>query len=320
MSDMQYNLVLVASWNRAATLPHLGRIAEKINGLGVNVRATAVLHEKRRQLGLIRLWRRPALSLSLQRSVRRKLLPGRYMTGAPLLKHDEYARFDAAGMPVPAWRIITPGLQIDADEWGPYVVEKPSAGMRSALVRIRRTSRIGYVSPESLPADHPGRLGPMLVQKFVYTGRWPVSYRVVTLFGEVVLCFRQTSPRGAALDGRWNFGGGGVNIASNTKDMTIELVDDKAVIDLAEQAHRSAFPELATLAFDIVRDAETGELFILESHPYGHWMFCSERGRQIEAANGVSFEAQFDAIAKSAGILARETPRLAEKRWQFGAA
>ncbi len=76
-------------------------------------------------------------------------------------------------------------------------------------------------------------------------------------------------------------------------------------IALAERAHRTAFPECPVLGFDIVRDVETGELFVLESHTQGSWLVSGNVGRKMEADNQVDFEGQFGAFEKAAGILAR---------------
>jgi hypothetical protein len=243
------------------------------------------------------------------------------VSGSLLYKHREYAKLGLAGIPVPQWSVIEPGLQLDPAEWGPYVVEKPSAGRRGSQVRIRRTTRVRYTPPESFPVDHYGRNGPILVQRFIYTGEWPTSFRVVTLFGETLLCYRQTSrSRGLPLKGRWNFGEtGGISIVSNTKDMEAELVIDPAVIALAERSHREAFPDLPVLAFDIVRDQETGFLYVLECHAGGSWMFSADVGLGIEATNKLDFKKQFGALDKAAAILARETRRRAEVRWPLPA-
>jgi hypothetical protein len=95
----------------------------------------------------------------------------------------------------------------------------------------------------------------------------------------------------------------------------IELVNDAAVIALAERAHREAFPNFPVLAFDIIRDAETGSLYVLECHAGGTWMFSADAGLGIEAANNLDFRRQFDAIDKAAAILARETPLRAAVCW-----
>jgi hypothetical protein len=307
MKDSRVNLVLVLWYEHALTRENLTQISERVSSYDNNVRTFVVEHHKLDQLRLFNIWRQPTLSVSFLSLDRRKLLPGRLLSGKLLHKHREYRQLDLAGLPVPQWSIIEPDLHLDPSDWGPYVVEKPSAGRRGSQVRIRRTNRVRYMPPESLPDDHYGRHGPMLVQRFVYTGEWPTSFRVVTLFGDVLLCYRQVSRlRGHPLKGRWEFKVGGTSIVSNTKDMVAELVNDTEVIALAERAHRLAFPDLPVLAFDIVRDCETGALYIMECHAGGSWMFSAEVGLAIEAANNLDFRKQFNALDKAAAILCRE--------------
>lgn len=311
------NLVLVVWHDDPYVWSDLRQIAARVPQIDPSVRAFVVTHHKLAQLKLLPLWFQPTLSLLIPFMPKRKLLPGRFMTGVRLHKTGEYARLDAAGIPVPKWTVIAPDTRLDPAVWGPYVVEKPSAGRVGANVRVRKTGRVRYTPPEIFPSDHYGRQGPMLAQRFIYTGHWPVSYRVVTLFGDTLLCYRQKSiSHGHPLTGRWNFQEtGGINIVSNTKDMIINFVKDKEVIALAERAHRAAFQDFPVLAFDIIRDLETGELFVLECHAHGTWIFSAEVGLDIQANNHVDFESQFDLIEKSAQILARETRRRAAISW-----
>jgi hypothetical protein len=312
----QFNLVLVIWEPHQRIEANINQIAKRVTELDPHVRAFVVRHRKIHQLKLARVWSQPTLSLSFYRLLKRKLLPGRFLSGSFLYKHGEYRRLDAAGIPVPRWTVISPDTQLDPTEWGPYVVEKPTTGRRGAQVRIRKTGRVRYAPPETLPEGHLGRDGPMLAQRFIYTGEWPTSYRVFTLFGDVLLCYRQvTNARGQALKGRWRFAEtGGVSIVSNTLDMNVELIKDDEVIQLAERAHREAFPDFPVLAFDIVRDAETGACYVLECHAQGAWPL-SDSGTGIEAANGLDFTAQFNLVDRAAAILARETVARAAVSW-----
>jgi hypothetical protein len=225
-------------------------------------------------------------------------------------------RLEAAGIPVPKWTILSPDTRLALTDWGPYVVEKPSAGGKGAYVRIRKTGRVRYTSPDDYPPEHHGRKGPMIIQRFVYTGERPTSYRVVTLFGEVLYCYRQTSYHGYRLLGRWNFKEtGGINIVSNTRDMEVALINDEEVIAFAEQAHRAAFPDYPILQSDVVRDIETGELFALECHAHGGWPFVGEANLAIQAQHNISFVSQFNAMEKIGRILARATHRFAKVAW-----
>ncbi len=145
----------------------------------------------------------------------------------------------------------------------------------------------------------------MIAQTFVYTGEWPTTYRVVTLFGKVLLCYRQvTRSRGAPLKGRWGFTDG-ISIVSNTKTMEIALVDDEEVMKLGSSAHDAAFPEIPLLQFDIARDIETGMLFVLECHPWEKfWPFAHGQSIRAQQQNEVDFDNQFGAMERAGAAIA----------------
>lgn len=234
---------------------------------------------------------------------------GTVCQGFEFPKGEQYTRLADIGVAVPQWARITPGAAFDPRDWGPYVVVKPELGRKGAEIFILKTGRVRYRPPESYPEDHPVRKAPRLVQRFVYTGRWPVNYRVVTLFGAALLCWRcEASHAHVPLESRWDFKArGGITVVSNKRDSRYTLADDADVIALACAAHR-AFPDQPLLGTDIVRDADTGELWVIECNPRGDaWLISSAMGRMIEHANGVNFAAQFGALDVAARVLERET-------------
>jgi hypothetical protein len=96
-------------------------------------------------------------------------------------------------------------------------------------------------------------------------------------------------------------------VVSNKKDSRYSLAFDRDVISLAEQAH-AAFPDQPLLGTDIVRDADSGALYVIECNPRGDaWLISSVMGRLIEQANGLDFAAQFGAIEVAAQALSQET-------------
>jgi hypothetical protein len=197
----------------------------------------------------------------------------------------------------------------DLSAFGPYVVVKPDHALRGAYVRIVRRERVRWKPFEcGFDPDNTD----LLVQEFVYTGRWPVTYRVLTLFGEVLYASRAEGNHARRpLEGRYRFKGanhvGGVNIVGSARDSTWTLIDDPDVIDVARRAH-AAFPEVPLLGVDVVRDAETGRVHVLETNPGGWaWHFASRAGREIQDQFGLDFEAQFDGVRKAARILAAKT-------------
>jgi len=251
---------------------------------------------------------RPTLTISFGELKRRRLLPGRILHTPVLSKHVELTALRLAGIPVPDWERIGPDTRLDPAFWGPYVVVKPDFGGIGVDVRIRRTGRVRYEAPG------PGVSGSQkLAQRFVYTGPFAVCYRVLCFFGRALYCWRvEQSHAKRRLESRWAFGGsgpgGGIQIIAPSMTSTYTLVEDEAVIELAERAHRLAFPDYPYLGFDLLRDAESGELFVIEANTGGRvWHLSSRAGISMQRAHALDLYRQFDALGRAAQRLVEVT-------------
>ena len=236
--------------------------------------------------------------------------PATVCCGYPLPKSEEYRTLERSGVPVARWVALDEGRAPDLSGFGSYVVRKPDVGAKGAEIRIVRRDRVRWKSVVTAAAGPSPRL---LVQEFVYTGPWPVSYRVNTLFGRVLYALVITANRArAALLGPEDFAarGGGrqsVSIVSNARDSSAAYCMDAQIIRLGERAAR-AFPDLPMLGVDILRNALTGELVVTEVNSLGHnWNF----GPAFVATYGVDIARQFDGLRKAAYVLAEETQRRA---------
>lgn len=253
--------------------------------------------------GWLRLASRPTAYVEMDRIKWFRPLRGRRLgharNGGIGGKLWEYPILDAAGCPLPRWTEITPTTKLDPAEWGPYVVVKPSRGGRGAYVWVNKTGRVKYKPPESFPEGHPGRRGPMLAQRFIYTGRWPTSYRVVTYFGRPILSIRYDGVReGAPLEGPDRFrDSGGRSIVASAKGSHIELSAEPDVLALATRTHLDAFPDIPSLGHDIIREAGSGKLYLAEVNPGGEsWMLTNGDGRKMQAQFNIDFYKQFGAL------------------------
>jgi len=260
---------------------------------------------------------RPTVSIEMDgRRERPRILRGTRLThGGIGGKIDQYKRLEAYGLPVPKWIEISAETALDPQEWGAYVVVKPSHGKRGAYVWVHRTGRVRFKPPREFPEGHPGREGPMIAQKFIYSGRWPVAYRVVTFFGRVVAAVRYEGRKDLApLDGPDEFRttGGGISIVASSKGCAIELTSEADVLDLAFRAH-AASPKIPSLGIDIVREEGTGALYVLEINPGGQaWILTNDSGIEMQAQFGFDFYPQFnalDVIADRSIEIAREYAR-----------
>jgi hypothetical protein len=229
---------------------------------------------------------------------------GPVFQGQHVPKSAEYRALQAAGIPVPRWSRLLPGQEPVLDGFGPFVVTKPDFGARGADVRIQRRSHVRWQPPKTALAVQFGSMfNPCVVQEFVYTGPWPQSHRVATLFGTALWAIRiEASHTRQALPHREAFSG--QSVVSSGQGCTFELAPDPDVIELAERAH-AAFPRVPVLGADILRDADSGELYVVEVNSLGYtWHFSSPSGSKFQAEFGFRLEAQFDGRRRAARVLA----------------
>lgn len=294
------NLVLV-HWPERQALEDFNEIARRIEERAPEI-GVLIAESKNDDPELAeKAAQKPTVVVSMMEIRRFRVQHGTIFEGKDLPKSVQYTRYRAAGIPVPDWKVITPDTRLDPKDWGPYVIVKPDLARKAAGIVIKKTGRVRFAAPETYPEEHPGRTSPMIAQKFVYTGRWANHYRVTTLFGRTLFAVRCEADHGfRPLESRDGFAGaagvGGAPVVSNKKTSHYTLAYDDDIIALGERAH-SAFPELPLLGHDIVRDADTGELFVLESNTRGDvWLLSSGTGRSLQRANGFDLYSQFDAL------------------------
>lgn len=234
---------------------------------------------------------------------------GRVFCGLPLSKSEEYTALEKAGIAVPKWVVFEERETPDLSGFNDFVVRKPDYGGLGAEVRIVRKSRVRW---KPITTSAAGTSSRMLIQEFIYTGPRPVSYRVNTLFGKVLYSVRhEASADRTELAGpndfRSNVRQAGFTIVASARGSQVTPCHDRDIIELGESAH-AAFPEIPLLGFDIVRDACSEKLYVLEANAIGYvWNFYLDQ----PADYGFSFEDQFDGIRKSAYILAEKTQECA---------
>lgn len=228
---------------------------------------------------------------------------GAVFQGQLVAKSVEYRALAALGVPVPRWVRLLPGEIPELEQFGPYVVTKPEFGARGADVRIERRADARWLPPRTQLAEaFGGPFNPRLAQEFVYTGPWPHSYRVATLFGRALWSLRiEASHAREALPSRSEFHG--QSVVSSGHGCRMSLVNDAAVIALAERASM-ALPLVPLLGVDVLRDADSGELFVVELNSLGFtWHFSSPSGVKFQAEFGFDLSAQFDGRKRAAQLL-----------------
>jgi len=262
--------------------------------------------------------KRPTLIFSPGNLLSFRPLRGRIYAGSPIPKLEQIARFQAVGLPVPVSAEITAGLHLPESKFGPYVVVKPgfSESSRGQFITLMRCEAVRFQPKESFPEDHPGRYGPMFAQRFIDTGAFVNHHRVLTLFGVPLLSFKTTSEqRRPPLDSS-NDVLSAIAVKARRRDGPIkrEFSWDTDILELASRTY-SALPEIALQGVDIVREAGSGKLFVLEANPGGNtWIFSKgEMTTRLRTALGVErLTDQFDAFTTAAKTLIARTRAEAE--------
>ena len=101
-------------------------------------------------------------------------------------KLEEIRRLAAAGLPVPETILVEPDTRLDPRRWGPFSVVKPIAALQGKGVRLRRTIDVRWTDPGAWPVDDPRFGQAMLAQRFIDTGLFARSHRVLVVFGRAV--------------------------------------------------------------------------------------------------------------------------------------
>jgi len=248
-----------------------------------------------------------------------KVLPlrGKVYQGYQIPKFKQLQMLAAAGVPVPQTQVLMPGIRLEPRQWGPVVLVKPldiSSSSTGLGIHLMRTERVKYIAPTDYPQDHPGRLGPMVAQQFIDSGPKFFMYRVLSLFGRALYCMQIQSD----LD----------LVSLTADDETLErapvalqhvpgrqrlFVYKADVMALVEATHR-AIPDIPLKGIDIVREAGTGRLYVLEVNPGGNtWHFSSRHVAETRAAESPEYTRQMyehlDAMGSAAQVLVEVTRR-----------
>jgi hypothetical protein len=223
-------------------------------------------------------------------------------------KLEQIERLARQGLPVPLTTTLTRDLAVDPAQWGRYVVAKPlRSSMGGQNVYLVETADLATRYAELTLND----TRTMIIQPYIDHSEngYPTEYRILTLFGQVLYSARNSwavarPPLEEIAADREGI------IASNTRRFgrLRTLCNDPEIIALGEQAH-AAFPQCPVLGVDVVRDVETGKLYVLEVNPAGAtWHFSSPSGKNFYTAEHRSnLYAQFGALDKTALLLIEKT-------------
>jgi hypothetical protein len=320
---MQRNLVLVSD-SRRMDRNDFVEIGNRIIRQRRNINVIIVSTEETSDNVPKNLWRNPTLTVAFGPLGKFGTPRGLVLRNAPIQKFLQYAQFCLAGIATPRTAVHVPGRPYEVAEWGEFCIVKPTdLGRTSAggTVQWLRTRRMAAFDPKRYPEDHVFRHSGQLVQSFVDTGRFPVNWRVLTLFGEPLYCFKSVCPiERPALDAPDEMIESAVVEPKHPRIKEAfdyakmrEFTVDPEILAFARQIHR-AFPRIPLLGCDILREARTGRLYALEVNAGGNtWHFSSPTfARQRGLLGGKEvFTRQLDAFGAAARVLMERTEQLA---------
>lgn len=234
-------------------------------------------------------------------------------------KAEEHANYVAAGAPIPQSVIYHRGITIDPSEWGEYVVLKPVHSSYAIGNLLVPTVWLDKLTDERIPDGHPLKTEPYLLQRFVDTGSHPCSYRVAVLLGQPLLCIRWTRKKTIRFPQSIDDLFSNDSFASNVQlgeatfsERTFELVNDDEVITFASEIF-DVHAHLPLQGIDVVRDNQTGKLYVLENNSGGNvWTFSRRGTPTFEAIGKKALVNQLKAWDRAAEVLVRKTNELAK--------
>jgi hypothetical protein len=309
---VERNLVLVHTHGHQ-DVQDLQDIAKHVQELATDIEVFIASNEIPSSVTRRRAGRRPSLVFSPCRLFEFRPTRGKVYAGFPIPKLEQIARFKAAGLPVPATAEIAPDMVLPEAAFGSHVVVKPglSQSSRGQHLTLMRREAVRYRPRESYPEDHAGRYAPMYAQRFIDTGPYVNHHRVLTLFGAPLIAFKTASetPR-PSLDGNDDaLAAIAVKARRRIGSITRELTHDADILELARRTY-DAMKEVPLQGVDIIREAGSGQLFVLEVNPGGNtWIFSKgDMTDRLKKSLGVhQLTAQFDAFKTAAKVLIERT-------------
>ena len=230
-----------------------------------------------------------------------------------MLKTEQYEYYRAAGLPTPRTARFAFGMPLDPKDWGDFVVLKPMfINSHGKGIDLVRTVKAAALTPDDFFDDHLIHKDQYIVQQFIDTGEAPCHYRVVSFFGEPLLCRRNFSlSKRPSLDEDdetlMN-----AHIVSNPVAenlISTEFVNDAEVLAFARRMH-AAMPGIPLQGLDIMRDVKDGRLYALENNAGGNsWGFSGESAENAREVLGgpEAMVNQFGAFDLAADVLIERT-------------
>jgi hypothetical protein len=252
--------------------------------------------------------RRPSLVFSPIHLINLTPRGGAIFCGHIMGKDEQLRRLASIGILTPRTAMLPSAGSLDSLERSDFIIVKPNnsnSGKGIKLIRFTDLSeRYDELTALAKPNDQ------VLVQPYIDHAEdgYPTAYRVLTMFGRVLYCARNRWAQKRPPLTQIAADPFGV-IATNNESMgpVGSICNDPEIVSLGERAH-DAFPECPVLGVDIIRDVQTGRLYVLEVNPHGNvWHLSSTFAKKLDPEYVRDRYAQFNALDRAADLLIQET-------------
>ena len=225
-------------------------------------------------------------------------------------KVEQYQHYAIENISTPKTIDYKVGQEINYKDWGDFVFLKDkndSHGRNSYLIPTKEILNIKpYFEKFALKNE-------MLLQEFIYTGQNVNHYRVLSLLGEPLCCFKSTNISNiklpVTLDDAFNNHTVKTNFSNDTRK--VELSKNKEVLNFSKSVFK-VFPEMPLQGIDIVIEENTKKLFVLEGNHGGNvWVFSHKKAFALEKLGRFNLLNQFNAFEVACDILIKKTHELA---------
>lgn len=285
---MKRNLILIHRGSRYER--DFAEISRKITMLDGDITVYTIGMDSKSQLPPA-VWQAPTLAIAFSAKFNLRIRRGKLLKNVPIDKLLQDQTFRAAGIPTPPTLAFKFGMMLDPLLFGEFVLIKPmdlNLTSKGDGVQLFRRRRIEQLRPHDFPVGHPihADLQGYLVQRFVDTGPYPSFHRVETLFGKILYSWHSTLqvPRCALDAPDAEIERTIIATQGGTKDR--KLVKEPDILTLAEKVH-AAFASIPLLAIDVLREQNSGKLYVLECNPGGNtWHFSSQIGAALRLGFG----------------------------------
>lgn len=276
------NLVLVVDKSRCDPADFTD-IAQRMRAQAADIGVQVVLPENIHGIAPD-TWKHPTLFVCLVRIRNLAIKRGNILMTRPIPKLRQAEMMHLANVSTPHVERYRFGMEMDERIWGSHVVLKPEGlqfSSKGVGLEVLATKALSGKRREDFAPGHFAHQAPMLVQRFVDTGRHPVIYRAMTFMGEVLTIYKVTyapeKPSGVAM----------VPADFHSKaaetDRDFEYYPD--VYEFARQT-ASAFKHWPLLGCDILKEDGTGKLCTIEVNAGGNvWHFSSPYNAEARAKN-----------------------------------